>query len=106
MIILEPEAAALQAAFEALNRYSRVDAAMSPGDVFMVIDAGSGTVDITVHEVRRHDTAGVHMRTVGVPLRSRYTTRTLYTLRMHTNNQACSACAQASEGMIMHAVDV
>ncbi|MEW5318104.1 MAG: hypothetical protein WDW38_009354 [Sanguina aurantia] len=44
MIVLEPEAAALHAkVFKSLN--------MSAGNVFMVVDAGGGTVDVTVHEV-------------------------------------------------------
>lgn len=42
---LESQAAALHAkVFKSLN--------MSAGNVFMVVDAGGGTVDVTVHEVR------------------------------------------------------
>jgi hypothetical protein len=52
-IILEPEAAALAA------RRATADAggpqAMLEGETFMVLDAGGGTVDITVHKVGAGD---------------------------------------------------
>ncbi|KAI9221178.1 hypothetical protein BC828DRAFT_381721 [Blastocladiella britannica] len=45
-IILEPEAAALYVALEDANR-------LKDKDVFMILDAGGGTVDLTVHQVAR-----------------------------------------------------
>ncbi|KXZ46436.1 hypothetical protein GPECTOR_43g872 [Gonium pectorale] len=82
MVVLEPEAAALHvsnggggpadrprlfpaglvasphAAAVGARRLAEDAPAMRPGEVFMVVDAGGGTVDITVHEVeQRGDTA-------------------------------------------------
>jgi molecular chaperone DnaK (HSP70) len=48
VIALEPEAAALYARHEEGGPL-----AMSAGHTFMVVDAGGGTVDITVHQVVR-----------------------------------------------------
>lgn len=50
MLSLEPEAAAILCWRDAV-RQGRIDDAVSVGDCFMVIDAGAGTVDISVHEL-------------------------------------------------------
>lgn len=51
IIILEPEAAALSARGDFTYRIPHcVD--LQPEDSLMVVDAGGGTVDITVHKVR------------------------------------------------------
>jgi molecular chaperone DnaK (HSP70) len=47
-VVMEPECAALCAV---LNDKNRVDQ-LRAGQVFMVLDAGGGTVDMTVHEVQ------------------------------------------------------
>ncbi len=47
LLVLEPEAAAVRC----LEYEASISSEMTPGTCFMVIDAGGGTVDITVHKV-------------------------------------------------------
>ncbi len=47
LLVLEPEAAAVHC----LEKEASISSAMVPGTCFMVIDAGGGTIDITVHKV-------------------------------------------------------
>jgi molecular chaperone DnaK (HSP70) len=49
LLVLEPEAAAVHCQQVMMRRN---EAALESGKVLMVVDAGGGTVDITVHEVR------------------------------------------------------
>jgi molecular chaperone DnaK (HSP70) len=48
LFVLEPEAAAIHCQ----KSMKRPDVALKPGEIIMVVDAGGGTVDITVHEVK------------------------------------------------------